>query len=123
MTTMDASFGSVPCTTFAEQELSRIAFERRRNASEARDQPTCVDQEFVQLRRTVGRELMQSRPDALHRRVEIGSQLGGMVERVIGRSYKPIRLYLLNPAEWPILRLELRESPDTHPFLVALPFQ
>jgi hypothetical protein len=31
--------------------------------------------------------------------------------------------YLLNPAEWPILRLELRESPDTHPFLVALPFQ
>jgi hypothetical protein len=31
--------------------------------------------------------------------------------------------YLLNPAEWPILHLGLRESRDTHPFLVALPFQ
>ena len=35
----------------------------------------------------------------------------------------PPFLYLLNPAEWPILHLELRESPDMHSFLVALPFQ
>jgi hypothetical protein len=57
------------------------------------------------------------------RAVRMDESGGGRSVGVRVLAQATLEAYLLNPAEWLIVHLALRESPDTHRFLVALPFQ